>query len=139
MFNNGVLPMKSELENLDQASCLTIEAFVGHCLGLNHQGIGDLFAEDIRFEGPLTGGELKGKTLVQSHFRQVFNRATHGGFIPETITADGRQVTIAWQPGHQIQGKEDQTRGQTIIDLDDEGLIKRVNVDWNPRLFLDLR
>jgi hypothetical protein len=126
--------MADSLEILDPVYRRTLKAFMASCMQLDAETVGLLFATDGVVEGALSSGALKGRKVVESHFRQVFKKLISKGMVHYgEVTVTGRQVTLEWGVTALGQDGPQVTQAKTILDLDESGLILKARIQWNPR------
>jgi hypothetical protein len=126
--------MADSLEKLDPVARRTLETFMASFLLMDAEAVGLLFTADGLVEGPLSGGELRGRKVVESHFRRAFKKLISKGAVHYgDVAVAGRQATLEW--GVTIPGREGSqvTQAKTIMDLDDSGLILKAKIQWDPR------
>jgi hypothetical protein len=117
-----------------------VEAFIGFYL---HRTTGDFrrfLREDCTFEGALTAGTLRGRDLVLAHMKQ----SLQGPFAESVLQhlgsiASGNRVVVRWAAEASALPEPRRVEGTSILDLDDQGLIRAVKIEWNPRPLLRVR
>lgn len=98
------------------------------------QGLKDLFTEDGTFEGAFSAGVLKGRELIESHYRQSFRGVFARGIVRFLkVAVKDRQVFLEWELD--CPGERDTQRvpGFTTLDLDERGLIRKAKAAWDPK------
>ena len=126
--------MTDPFPELDPTARRTVQGFLDLALNHSAEGMAELFAKDCEFIGALTAGKLRGRKVVEAHYRQVFR-----GYLPTRVTVlqgaqiQGRQIVFDWE----IQDAKDAAfvpaPGRTTIALDDFGLIASIKTEWSPR------
>lgn len=126
--------MSDPLQELDPIARRTVQGFMDMALKHSATGMAELFAKDCEFTGALTAGKLRGRKVIEAHYRQVFK-----SHLPTRMTVlqrtqvHGRQVVLDWE----IQDTKDAAfvpaLGRTTLSLDDLGLISSIKTEWSPR------
>jgi hypothetical protein len=126
--------MTDPLRHLDAPSRRTVQAFLDAALQNAADGMKDLFTKHCEFTGALSGGKLRGRHVVESHFRQAFKGiGSRGATVLKRVTVQDRNVVLEWEILPLGRPGAEPVKGRTILDLDASGLIARIKMEWSPR------
>lgn len=129
--------MIDPLDALDAASRRTVRAFMEATTRHVAEGLQELFTEDCEFVGVLSAGKLRGPRVVESHYRHAFKGVgSKWVTVPRHVMVRDRQVVLDWEMMDPDRSHLAPATGRTTLDLDDSGLISRINTEWNPRQVL---
>jgi hypothetical protein len=96
-------------------------------------GLDHVVTEDCTFQGTFAGGILRGRKLIASHMQHSFRAVLSRGIIRyQTMVVAGSRVEPGWElycPGESMAVS---TPGLSILDLDEQGLIQKIKVQWDP-------
>jgi len=126
--------MSDPFHELDAKSRHTVQGFMDATLQYCADGMKELFTSDCEFVGALSGGTLRGRLVIESHYRQAFrNVATRGATVLRATIVRGHQVVFDWEILSPGDPAFTPARGRTTLDLDESGLISKIKTEWNPR------
>jgi hypothetical protein len=129
--------MKDPLSHLDPPSLRTVHAFMDATLQHSADGMRNLFAKDCEFLGALSGGPLRGRVVIESHYRQAFKGiGARGVTVLNRTEVRERQIVFEWEIVDPTRAEVPPAQGRTTLDLDASGLIARIKTEWNPREIL---
>lgn len=125
--------MTDRFDAMNPVSRQAVEAFLDFYRYREHASLKGVFAEDCVMEGAFTGGLLRGRSVVEAHLRQVSRRILDLGIMRvHNLSVTGQQVVIDWELDCPGEIEAQSTRGVSILDLDEQGLIKKLKAVWNP-------
>ncbi|HLP29738.1 MAG TPA: nuclear transport factor 2 family protein [Geothrix sp.] len=126
--------MTDPLRHLDAPSRRTIQAFLDAALQGSAEGMRDLFTKHCEFTGALSAGKLRGRQVIESHYRQAFKGiSARGATVLRGVAAQDGKVVLEWEILPLGRPDSEPAKGRTILELDASGLIARIKTEWNPR------
>lgn len=126
--------MTDPLSELDAKSRRTVHRFMDVTLQHSADGMKDLLTQDCEFIGALSAGTLRGRHVIESHYRQVFKGVSGKGVtVLRHTLVRGRQVVCDWEILDPSDPTSSPAKGCTTLDLEESGLISKIKTEWNPR------
>jgi hypothetical protein len=126
------------LDNLDPRYRRSVGGFMDCYLEQSTAGLDHVVTEGCSFEGTFAGGILRGRKLIASHMQHTFRGVLSRGIVRyQTIVIAGTRVELGWElycPGESVAVS---TPGLSILDLDEQGLIRKIEVQWDPSALTD--
>ncbi|HJV90307.1 MAG TPA: nuclear transport factor 2 family protein [Holophagaceae bacterium] len=126
------------LDTLDAPARRTVRAYMDHFLDRRETGFGALFTEDGTFEGAFSGGALQGRILIEAHFRHNVRRLFLDGVVSfQGVEVKGSRVVLHWELLRSGPDGPLATAGRTVLDLAEDGLLRKVKAEWDPKALVD--
>jgi steroid delta-isomerase len=109
-----------------------VEAYFAAVGSADREAFVALFSADVHFEDPLGAGVLLGHEGV-ARFHKGLGRAWASlRMAPTALHVRGERAAVAWHAqGHSTSGKDIQFDGIDTFDVDEDGLIRRVEGYWD--------
>ena len=132
--------MAVSLDNLDPRFRRSVGGFMDCYLEQSTAGLDHVVTEDCTFQGAFAGGLLRGRKLIASHMQQTFRSVLSRGVVRyQTMVIAGSRIELRWElycPGERVAVS---TPGLSILDLDEHGLIQKIQVQWDPSALTEWR
>jgi hypothetical protein len=137
-FHHRRAVMPVSLESLAPIFRPSVEGFMACYLDHSTGGLDHVVTEDCSFEGAFAGGILRGRKLIASHMQHTFRGVLSRGVVRyQTMVVAGSRVELGWELYCPDESGAKSTPGLSILDLNEDGLIHKITVQWDPRALQD--